>query len=96
MNFGYDVLTKEFRDSAACAVFVVKTDNLFLEQVFAEFTQLLDLFSRIFLVINVDSNKRDLQPDGSLQPSAESIEPERIIDAVHDALHGRAAATRLR
>ncbi len=81
MNFGYDVLTKEFRDSAACAVFVVKTDNLFLEQVFAEFTQLLDLFSRIFLVINVDSNKRDLQPDGSLLPSAESSEPERIIEA---------------
>ena len=81
MNFGYDVLTKEFRDSAACAVFVVKTDNLFLEQVFAEFTQLLDLFSRIFLVINVDSNKRDLQPDGSLQPSAESAEPQRVIEA---------------
>jgi signal recognition particle receptor subunit beta len=81
MNFGYDVLTKEFRDSAACAVFVVKTDNLFLEQVFAEFTQLLDLFSRIFLVINVDSNKRDLQPDGSLQPSAESSDPQQVIDA---------------
>jgi len=81
MNFGYDVLTREFRDSAACAVFVVKTDNLFLEQVFAEFTKLLDLFSRIFLVINVDSNKRDLQPDGSLQPSAESESPERIIEA---------------
>jgi signal recognition particle receptor subunit beta len=81
MNFGYDVLTKEFRNSAACAVFVVKTDNLFLEQVFAEFTQLLDLFSRIFLVINVDSNKRDLQPDGSLLPSAESAEPQRVIEA---------------
>jgi hypothetical protein len=81
MNFGYDVLTREFRDSAACAVFVVKTDNLFLEQVFAEFNQLLDLFSRIFLVINVDSSKRDLQPDGSLQPSAESQRPEQIIEA---------------
>ncbi|HYR59243.1 MAG TPA: GTPase domain-containing protein, partial [Chthoniobacteraceae bacterium] len=81
MNFGYDVLTREFRDSAACAVFVVKTDNLFLEQVFAEFNQLLDLFSRIFLVINVDSSKRDLLPDGSLQPSAESQDPARIIDA---------------
>jgi len=81
MNFGYDVLTREFRDSAACAVFVVKTDNLFLEQVFAEFTQLLDLFSRIFLVINVDSSKRDLLPDGSLHPSAESEDPKRIIEA---------------
>jgi energy-coupling factor transporter ATP-binding protein EcfA2 len=81
MNFGYDVLTREFRDSAACAVFVVKTDNLFLEQVFAEFNQLLDLFSRIFLVVNVDSSKRDLQPDGSLQPSAESARPEKIIEA---------------
>ena len=81
MNFGYDVLTREFRDSAACAVFVVKTDNLFLEQVFAEFNQLLDLFSRIFLVINVDSSKRDLQADGTLTPSAESAHPERIIEA---------------
>lgn len=81
MNFGYDVLTREFRDSASCAVFVVKTDNLFLEQVFEEFNQLLDLFSRIFLVINVDSSKRDLQPDGSLQPSAESQDPAKIIDA---------------
>jgi energy-coupling factor transporter ATP-binding protein EcfA2 len=81
MNFGYDVLTREFRDSAACAVFVVKTDNLFLEQVFVEFNQLLDLFSRIFLVVNVDSSKRDLQPDGSLQPSAESARPEQIIEA---------------
>ena len=81
MNFGYDVLTREFRDSAACAVFVVKTDNLFLEQVFTEFNQLLGLFSRIFLVINVDTSKRDLQPDGSLTQSAESTNPERIIDA---------------
>jgi len=81
MNFGYDVITREFRNSAACAVFVVKTDNLFLEQVFAEFNQLLGLFSRIFLVINVDSSKRDLQPDGSLQPSAESVHPEQILEA---------------
>ena len=51
MNFGYDVLTREFRDSAACAVFVVKTDNLFLEQVFAEFNQLLGIFSRIFIAM---------------------------------------------
>jgi hypothetical protein len=81
MNFGYDVLTREFRDSAACAVFVVKTDNLFLEQVFTEFNQLLGLFSRIFLVINVDSSKRDLQPDGTLTQSAESTDPKRIIEA---------------
>jgi Dynamin family len=81
MNFGYDVITREFRNSAACAVFVVKTDNLFLEQVFAEFNQLLGLFSRIFLVINVDSSKRDLQPDGSLQPSAESQDPQQILEA---------------
>jgi len=81
MNFGYDVLTREFRDSAACAVFVVKTDNLYLEQVFAEFNQLLGLFSRIFLVINVDSSKRDLQPDGTLSPSTESRDPQKIIEA---------------
>jgi hypothetical protein len=81
MNFGYDVLTREFRESAACAVFVVKTDNLFLEQVFAEFNQLLGLFSRIFIVVNLDAGKRDLAPDGSLRPSAESEHPERVIEA---------------
>ena len=81
MNFGYDVLTREFRDGAACAVFVVKTDNLFLEQVFAEFNQLLGLFSRIFIVVNVDSGKRDLAPDGSLRRSVESEDPERVLKA---------------
>ena len=81
MNFGYDVLTREFRNGAACAVFVVKTDNLFLEQVFAEFNQLLGLFSRIFIVVNVDASKRDLAPDGSLRPSAESENPARVIEA---------------
>jgi hypothetical protein len=81
MNFGYDVLTREFRDGAACAVFVVKTDNLFLEQVFAEFNQLLGLFSRIFIVVNVDTGKRDLAPDGSLRPSAESENPGRVLEA---------------
>ncbi len=81
MNFGYDVLTREFRDGAACAVFVVKTDNLFLEQVFAEFNQLLGIFSRIFIVVNVDTGKRDLAPDGSLCPSAESEHPERVLEA---------------
>lgn len=81
MNFGYDTLTREFRNSAACAVFVVKTDNLFLEQVFEEFNQLLDLFSRIFLVINVDSSKRDLQANGELRPSAESLDPDQIVEA---------------
>jgi hypothetical protein len=58
-------------------VFVVKTDNLFLEQVFAEFNQLLGLFSRIFIVVNVDCGKARPAPDGSLQPSAESQSPER-------------------
>lgn len=81
MRFGYDLMTREFRNSAACAVFVVKTDNLFLEQVFAEFNDLLDLFSRIFLVVNIDGNKRDLGPDGTLRPSLESENPDRIIRA---------------
>jgi GTPase SAR1 family protein len=81
MKFGYDLMTREFRNSAACAVFVVKTDNLFLEQVFEEFNDLLGLFSRVFLVVNIDSSKRDLRPDGSLQPSLESEDPQKIIDA---------------
>jgi GTPase SAR1 family protein len=81
MKFGYDLMTRTFRNSAACAVFVVKTDNLFLEQVFDEFNELLELFSRIFLVVNIDSRKLDLQPDGSLRPSIEGEDPEKIIEA---------------
>jgi hypothetical protein len=80
MKFGYDRMTREFRNAAACAIFVVKSDNLFLEQVFEEFNDLLELFSRIFLVVNVDSSKRDLQPDGALRPSLESEDPSRIIE----------------
>lgn len=81
MKFGYDLMTREFRNSAACAVFVVKTDNLYLEQVFDEFTELLKIFSRIFLVVNIDANKKDLFPDGSLKPSLESQEPDAIVKA---------------
>jgi len=84
MKFGYDRMTRDFRNAAACAIFVVKTDNLFLEQVFAEFTELLELFSRIFLVVNLDSTKRDLFPDGSLRPSLEQENPLRIIEAFED------------
>lgn len=81
MKFGYDRMTRDFRDSASCAIFVVKSDNLFLEQVFEEFEDLLDLFSRIFLVVNLDTSKSDLSPDGSLVPSLEQEDPLRIIDA---------------
>jgi len=81
MKFGYDLMTRECRDSAASAVFVVKTDNLFLEQVFAEFAELLRLFSRIFLVVNLDSTKQDLQPDGSLGSSLECSDPQQIVEA---------------
>ena len=81
MKFGYDRMTREFRDAASCAIFIVKSDNLFLEQVFEEFEDLLDLFSRIFLVVNLDTTKRDLSPDGTLVPSLEQEDPLRIIDA---------------
>ncbi len=81
MRFGYDRMTREFRNAAACAIFVVKTDNLFLEQVFDEFKDLLQHFSRIFLVVNLDSTKQDLQPDGSLVPSLESEDPIRVVQA---------------
>jgi len=81
MRFGYDRMTRDFRDTAACAIFVVKTDNLFFEKVFEEFEELLSCFSRIFLVSNIDSSKRDLRPDGALEASLESSDPEKIIDA---------------
>ncbi len=81
MKFGYDLMTREFRDAAASAIFVVKTDNLFLEQVFDEFADLLRLFSRIFLIVNLDGTKQDLQPDGELGPSLERRDPQRIIEA---------------
>jgi hypothetical protein len=81
MKFGYDLMTREFRNSAASAVFVVKTDNLFLEQVFADFNDLLGMFSRVFVVVNLDGNKMDLGPDGTLTPSLEKEDPGRIIEA---------------
>lgn len=81
MKFGYDRMTREFRDAASCAIFIVKSDNLFLEQVFEEFEDLLDLFSRIFLVVNLDASKRDLSEGGDLVPSLEQEDPLRIIDA---------------
>jgi hypothetical protein len=84
MKFGYDLMVRDFRETAASAIFVVKTDNLFLEQVFAEFEDLLRLFSRIFLVVNLDTTKRDLRPDGTLGPSLESLEPRRILEAFQD------------
>ncbi|MBN1238514.1 MAG: dynamin family protein [Gammaproteobacteria bacterium] len=81
MKFGYDRMTRDFRNAAACAIFIVKTDNLFLEQVFDEFNELLQLFSRIFLVVNLDSSKKDLLPDGTLAPSLEHENPRQIIEA---------------
>jgi GTPase SAR1 family protein len=81
MKFGYDRMTRDFRDAAACAIFVVKTDNLFLDQVFDEFEELLELFSRIFLIVNLDASKRDLQPDGSLRPSIEHEDPQAVVRA---------------
>ena len=84
MRYNYEQLTRDFRHNAACAVFVVKTDNLFFDQVFDEFKDLLNVFSRIFLVVNIDSSKQDLSPDGRLQPSLESRDPRRIIQAFED------------
>ena len=81
MRFGYDQMTRDFRDTATCAIFVVKTDNLFFEKVFEEFEELLNCFSRIFLVANIDSSKQDLSPDGTLKPSLESLDPDKIIDS---------------
>ncbi len=81
MKFGYDRMTREFRDRAACALFVVKADNLFLEPVFDEFNELLSNFSRIFLVVNIDHSKKDLGPDGRLRPSLESTDPDKVIEA---------------
>jgi GTPase SAR1 family protein len=81
MKFGYDRMTREFRNAAACAIFVVKTDNLFLDQVFDEFQDLLELFSRIFLIVNLDAAKQDLKPDGSLVPSLEHEDPQAVVRA---------------
>ncbi|MEZ5490976.1 MAG: dynamin family protein [Gammaproteobacteria bacterium] len=81
MKFGYDQMTKDFRDTAACAIFVVKTDDLFFEKVFEEFEELLGCFSQIFLVSNIDSSKQDLQPDGTLTVSLEGSDPEKVIEA---------------
>ena len=81
MKFGYGQVTREFRNTAACAIFVVKGDNLFFEKVFEEFEDLLKSFNRIFLVANIDKSKQDLQADGSLAASLESLEPSQMIEA---------------
>lgn len=81
MKFGYDRMTRDFRDRAACALFVVKADNLFLEPVFDEFEELLANFSRIFLVVNIDQAKKDLDAQGRLVPSVESTDPQLIVEA---------------
>ena len=60
---------------------MVKPDNLFLAQVQEELGDLLDHFSRVFLVLNVDSARVDLGPQGELAPSLEQTDPERIVDA---------------
>ncbi|MFP4204060.1 MAG: GTPase domain-containing protein [Opitutales bacterium] len=80
MKYNYGQLTRDFRNTAACAVFVVKTDNLFYERVFEEFADLLELFPRVFLVVNIDSTKQDLGPDGRLEPALEQENPEKIIE----------------
>jgi len=84
MRIGYDSMTRDFKRVASVAVFVVKADSLFLEQVFAEFSELLQLYSRIFLVLNVDSRRMDLGPDGELVPSLEQSAPERIVRAFEE------------
>lgn len=81
MKYDYDQLTRDFRNNAACAVFVVKTDNLFYEKVFEEFGELLEIFSRVFLVVNIDSSKQDLGADGRLEPSLESRNPREVVRA---------------
>ncbi len=81
MKYNYGQLTRDFRDTAACAVFVVKTDNLFFEQVFTEFADLLNVFSRVFLVVNIDSSKKDLSPTGELEPALETKDPRKIVEA---------------
>jgi ribosome biogenesis GTPase A len=81
MKFGYDQMTRELRNTAACGIFVVRSDNLFFEKVFDEFEELLNSYGRIFLITNIDSSKQDLQPDGSLTASLESSNPEQVLEA---------------
>ena len=84
MRIGYDALTRHSKRVASVAVFVVKADSLFLEQVYGEFAELLELYGRIFLVLNVDSRRLDLAPNGELVPSLEQTAPERIVRAFEE------------
>ena len=84
MRIGYDALTRHSKRVASVAVFVVKADSLFLEQVFGEFAELLEIYGRIFLVLNVDSRRMDLAPTGELVPSLEQSAPERIVRAFEE------------
>jgi Dynamin family len=84
MRIGYDSLTRHSKRVASVAVFVVRADSLFLEQVFGEFAELLELYGRIFLVVNIDSRRMDLSPTGELVPSLEQSAPERIVRAFEE------------
>ena len=68
MKFGYDLMTRECRDSAASAAFVVKTDNLPPSRCSRSSPTCCGC-SAASSWSNLDSTKQDLQPDGSLGSS---------------------------
>jgi len=92
LGFRYDASTQDFRHAASVPVFVVKPDSLFLGQVQEELADLLDHYGRVFVVLNVDSSRMDLGPQGELSPSLEQTDPERIVDS----FEGLSMSARLR
>ncbi len=101
MPFTYGELAAEFDGEGSCALFVVRSDNPFPALVFEGFEQLLARFSKVFLILNLDSTKRDLGPDGKLVPASHPQDTLPIAkvfeqEALGSALQSAADEGRLR
>ena len=85
LRFGYADALLDLGDRSACAIVVVRTQDLFQGAAFEGFHALLERFGTVFLVVNLDSRKEDLAPEGGSVASIERQDPLRIIE-VFEAL----------
>jgi hypothetical protein len=65
---------------ASLAIFVLRVPQLFDPTVFAGFSQLLEAFERLFLVVNLDAASRDLSSEGEVVTGLERSDPLRVVE----------------
>jgi len=68
-------------DGARAALFVARASQLCDDGVLFGFDQLLELFERVLVVVNLDGRAKDLDPTGALVPGAEGEDPLRLLEA---------------